>query len=57
MAFKVLRGNGRFVLGMTTGSIACALILGIVPNRVLIPPLPCFLLISGIQLWPPSRRK
>jgi uncharacterized protein len=40
-AFKVLRGNGRFVLGMTTGSIACALILGIVANLVLIPPLPC----------------
>ena len=36
---------------LTTGSIACALILGIVPNLVLLPPLPCFLLISGIQLW------
>jgi hypothetical protein len=38
-------------LALTTGSIACALILGIVPNLVLIPPLPCFLLITGIKLW------
>ena len=42
-ALTVLRSNGRFVLAMTAGSIAGtlvgALLLGIVPNLVLIPAL------------------
>ena len=54
-AFTVLRSNGRFVLAMTAGSItgtlAGALILGIVPNLVLIPALALLLMISAVKLW------
>ena len=54
-AFTVLRSNGRLVLAMTAGSIAGtlagALILGIVPNLVLIPALALLLLISAVKLW------
>jgi uncharacterized protein len=54
-AFTVLRTNGRFVLAMAAGSIAGtlagALILGIVPNLVLMPALALLLLISAAYLW------
>jgi uncharacterized membrane protein YfcA len=54
-AFTVLRSNGRFVIAMTAGSIAGtlagALILGVVPNLVLIPALALLLLISAVKLW------
>jgi uncharacterized membrane protein YfcA len=45
-SFVVLRGNGWFVLAMTAGSILGtvlgALLLGVVPNLLLIPPSPCY---------------
>jgi uncharacterized membrane protein YfcA len=54
-AFTVLRGNGRFVAAMTAGSIIGtllgALLLGIVPNLVLIPALALILLVSAVKLW------
>jgi uncharacterized protein len=54
-AFTVLGSNGRFVIAMTAGSIAGtlagALLLGIVPNLLLIPALALLLLISAIKLW------
>jgi uncharacterized protein len=54
-AFTVLRSNGRFVLAMTAGSIAGtlagAVILGIVSNLVLIPALALLLLLSAVKLW------
>jgi uncharacterized membrane protein YfcA len=54
-AFGVLRGNTRFVIAMTAGSIAGtlagALLLGVVPDLILIPALALILIISGISLW------
>ena len=54
-AFSVLRGNGTFVAAMTAGSITGtvlgALLLGIVPNLVLIPVLALILLVSAVKLW------
>jgi uncharacterized membrane protein YfcA len=54
-AFTVLRGNGRFVIAMTAGSIvgtlAGALLLGVIPNLILIPALALLLIISAIKLW------
>jgi uncharacterized protein len=54
-AFAVLRGNGGFVLAMTVGSIAGAvvgaLLLGAVPDLVLIPALALLLLLSAVKLW------
>ena len=54
-AFTVLCSNGRFVIAMTAGSIAGtlvgALLLGVVPNLVLIPALALLLLISAVKLW------
>lgn len=54
-AFAVLRGNGGFVLAMTAGSIAGAvvgaLLLGTVPDLVLIPALALLLLLSAVKLW------
>jgi uncharacterized protein len=54
-AFSVLRGNGTFVVAMTAGSITGtllgALLLGIVPNLVLIPVLALILLVSAVKLW------
>jgi uncharacterized protein len=54
-AFTVLRGNGRFLLAMTVGSVVGsvggALLLGVVPNLLLIPALALLLLLSAIKLW------
>ena len=54
-AFTVLAGNGRFILAMTIGSITGtllgALLLGVIPNLVLIPALALLLLLSAIKLW------
>src|SRR3712207_3828511 len=54
-AFTVLRGNGALVAAMTAGSITGtllgALLLGIVPNVVLIPALALILLTSAVRLW------
>jgi uncharacterized membrane protein YfcA len=51
----VLRGNGRFVIAMTAGSIvgtlAGALLLGVITNLILIPALALLLIISAIKLW------
>jgi uncharacterized membrane protein YfcA len=55
-AFTVLRGNSRFLLAMTAGSIAGsvagALLLGVIPNLLLIPVLALILLLSAVhQQW------
>jgi uncharacterized protein len=54
-AFTVLGSNGYFVIAMAAGSIAGtlagALLLGIVPNLVLIPALALLLSISAVKLW------
>jgi uncharacterized membrane protein YfcA len=54
-AFTVLAGNGRFVIAMTIGSITGtllgALLLGVIPNLILIPALALLLLLSAIKLW------
>ena len=54
-AFTVLRRNGPFVVAMTAGSIAGtlagALLLGVVPNLILIPALALILLFSAVKLW------
>jgi uncharacterized membrane protein YfcA len=53
--FTVLRGNPRFVLAMTVGSIsgavAGAFLLGVIPNLLLIPALALILLLSAVKLW------
>jgi uncharacterized membrane protein YfcA len=54
-AFTVLRGNGWFLAAMSAGSITGALLgallLGIIPNLVLIPALALLLVASAIKLW------
>ena len=54
-AFTVLRSNSRFVLAMTVGSIVGtvvgALLLGVVPDLLLIPALALLLLLSAVKLW------
>jgi uncharacterized protein len=54
-AFTVLRGNGWFLTAMTTGSIVGAtlgaLLLGVIPNLLLLPGLALLLLASAIKLW------
>ena len=54
-AFTVLAGNGRFIIAMTIGSITGtllgALLLGVIPNLILIPALALLLLLSAIKLW------
>ena len=54
-AFTVLAGNGRFILAMTIGSITGtllgALLLGVIPNLILIPALALLLVLSAIKLW------
>jgi uncharacterized membrane protein YfcA len=53
-AFTVLRGNGWFLTAMTTGSIVGAtlgaLLLGVIPNLLLLPGLALLLLASAIKL-------
>lgn len=54
-SFVVLRRNTRFVVVMTLGSIAGAvaggLLLGVVPDAVLIPLLAVLLLVSAVKVW------
>ena len=54
-AFKILRHSVRFIIGMTAGSVvgtvAGALLLGVVPNLVLIPALAVLLVLSAFKLW------
>jgi uncharacterized protein len=54
-SFSVLGKNKRFVLVMAAGSIigtfVGGLLLGIVPNRVLLPALAMILLISAAKVW------
>ncbi len=53
-SFAVLRGNLRFVTVMATGSVAGALLggllLGVFPDLVLIPALAVILLVSSVKL-------
>jgi uncharacterized protein len=54
-SFTVLRQSQRFLIAMTlgsiTGTIVGGLLLGIVPNLVLIPLLVLLLLLSSIKVW------
>jgi uncharacterized protein len=54
-SFSVLRQNWTFFLVMATGSIIGTfiggLLLGIVPNAVLLPLLAALLLLSAVKVW------
>ena len=54
-SFEVLRANKHFVLAISAGSITGTLIggllLGIVPEAVLIPLLVALLLVSSLKVW------
>lgn len=54
-AFAVLAGNKRFVAAMAagsvTGSVAGGLLLGVVPELVLVPLLVVLLLFSAVKVW------
>lgn len=54
-SFSVLRGNGPFLLVMAAGSITGTfiggLLLGLVPNSILLPFLAALLVISAVKLW------
>ncbi|GAA1399398.1 sulfite exporter TauE/SafE family protein [Pseudonocardia kongjuensis] len=54
-AFGVLRSNGRLVVAMSAGSVVGtlvgALLLGVIPNIVLIPALALILLVSAVKVW------
>ncbi|MBA2127571.1 permease [Hyphomicrobium methylovorum] len=54
-SFSVLRRNKAFLLIMALGSIAGTfvggLLLGIVPNSILLPALAIILLISAVKVW------
>ena len=54
-AFTVLAANRRFVMAMAagsvTGSIAGGLLLGVVPETVLVPLLTALLLYSATKVW------
>lgn len=54
-AFGVLRRHARFVVAMTTGSVAGAvvggLLLGAVSEAVIAPLLVALLLISAVKVW------
>jgi uncharacterized protein len=51
----VLPGNGWFLTAMTTGSVVGAtlgaLLLGVIPNLLLLPGLAMLQLASAIKLW------
>ena len=62
--FGVLRDQARFVaamaLGSITGTVIGGLLLGVVPDLVLIPALAALLLLSAVKIWrhqksPPSQ--
>ena len=54
-AFTILRQSVRFIVGMTAGTVlgtvAGALLLGVVPDLVLIPTLALLLALSAFKLW------
>ena len=54
-SFSVLRANWMFLLVMAAGSIVGTfiggLLLGIVPNTVLLPLLAAILVISAVKIW------
>jgi uncharacterized membrane protein YfcA len=54
-SFSVLRYNRTFLMAMAAGSIAGTfiggLLLGVVPNYVLLPLLAVLLLISAMKIW------
>ena len=54
-AFAVLRDDGRFVLAMAAGSVAGSvaggLLLGVVPEAVLVPLVVVLLLASAVEVW------
>ena len=55
ISFAVLRDNARFLtvmaLGSVTGTILGGLVLGVIPNLVLVPVLVAVLLLSAVKVW------
>ncbi|MET4206676.1 sulfite exporter TauE/SafE family protein [Bradyrhizobium sp. LA2.1] len=53
--FSVLRANWQFMLAMAIGSIVGtfigSLLLGVVPNSILLPALAVILVISAVEIW------
>jgi uncharacterized membrane protein YfcA len=51
----VLRANWQFMLAMAIGSIVGTfiggLLLGVVPNSILLPGLAAILVISAVEIW------
>jgi uncharacterized membrane protein YfcA len=50
-AFAVLAENKRFVVAMAAGSVAGGLLLGVVPEGVLVPLIAALLLYSAVKVW------
>jgi uncharacterized membrane protein YfcA len=54
-SFVVLREQGRFLIAMAAGSVvgtvSGGLLLGVVPDAVLIPVLVAILLLSAVKVW------
>jgi uncharacterized protein len=54
-SFGVLRAHGRFAVAMTlgsvTGTVLGGLLLGVVPEVVLLPVLVVLLLLSAVKVW------
>jgi len=54
-SFSVLRANWQFMLAMAIGSIVGTfiggLLLGVVPNSILLPGLAAILVISAVEIW------
>ncbi|WP_259261147.1 MULTISPECIES: sulfite exporter TauE/SafE family protein [Bradyrhizobium] len=54
-SFSVLRANWQFTLAMAIGSIVGTfiggLLLGVVPNSILLPGLAVILVISAVEIW------
>lgn len=54
-SFSVLRANWQFMLAMAIGSIVGTfiggLLLGVVPNSILLPGLAVILVISAVEIW------
>ena len=59
-SFVVLRNNRRFVVTMAVGSIAGALVggllVGAIPDGVLIPTLAAILVVSAVKVWNKGKR-